>query len=103
MNPGSDTYEDGVPNDMLAENIGGLVIFFGALFLVSSIGALIGGFAALRRQSYAKAVTGAVMGIFAVGFGLGIILSIIALVFLVLANDEFGDNGNGLDNRYGRS
>ncbi len=101
LTEGSGTYiygsEDG---NFTIEGMGPLIVFFGFIFSICGIFAIIGGYYALKTQKYALAITGAILGIFSFGFGLGTILAIVALIILLLARDEFKKNGNDQQNGY---
>jgi len=59
------------------------------VIFILSVFTLLGGIFALKRKHFGIAVIGAIMGIPAIGFLIGLILSIIALIFLVLSRNEF--------------
>ncbi len=96
LTTGSDTYVYGEEGKMFAEEgMGPLILAFGVVFILCSIGAMVGGAYALKREKYPVVIVGAILGIFSVGFGLGIVLAIVALIILILASDEFRSKGNG--------
>jgi len=59
------------------------------VIFILSVFTLLGGIFALKRKHFGIAVIGAIMGMPALGFLVGLILSIIALIFLVLSRNEF--------------
>jgi len=59
------------------------------MFFMLSLITIAGGVAALRRGSYPLAVIGSITGIFAIGLGLGILLSLVALIILLVSGDDF--------------
>lgn len=94
LTPGSETFTYGEEGDVFAtEGIEDIVMLFGVVFTICAVGAIIGGAYALRGEKYPVAVIGAVMGIFSVGFGIGSILAIVALIVLILSSSEFKTNG----------
>jgi hypothetical protein len=66
--------------------IGGMIYACGALFIVFSVLALLGGYFALKRKNFKLAAIGATMGIFTV---FGTIFSLIALFLILISRDEF--------------
>ena len=96
MTLGSSIYTYGDPDDAFGlKEFGPIIIAVGAVFLVFSIIEILGGIYALRTKRYSIAILGAILGIFSIGFGIGTILAIIALIVLMLANEDFKRNGNG--------
>ncbi len=94
MTPGSGTFTYGDEGGfMTTEGVETLVMLFGVVFTICAIGAIVGGAYALKTEKYHVTIIGAVMGIFSVGFGIGSILAIIALLILVLSSNEFRANG----------
>jgi hypothetical protein len=61
----------------------------GLMALIFSVIAIIGGYFAMKRRNFGMAAAGAFFGILAVGFGIGTVMGIIALLVLFLAKDEF--------------
>jgi hypothetical protein len=61
----------------------------GVLILVFSIIAIFGAIAALKRTNYWLALLGSLFGILSIGLGLGLILSIVALILLLLSKNSF--------------
>jgi len=66
-------------------DVSGLLLVCGAIFIVFGLLALLGGIFALQRKNYAIALVGAIFALFS-GF---LIFGILALIFIVLAKDEF--------------
>lgn len=96
MSVGNDTFTYGQEGEIFSmERMEIMVLVFGVIFMLCSIGAIIGGFYALKTEKYHIAMVGAVLGIFSLGFGIGTILSIAALIILLLSSGEFKKNGNG--------
>jgi len=94
MTPGTGTFTYGEEGGfMTTEGVETLVMLFGVVFTICAIGAIVGGAYALKTEKYHVTIIGAVMGIFSVGFGIGSILAIIALLILVLSSNEFKANG----------
>lgn len=59
------------------------------VIVVLSVFTMLGGVFALKRKHFGVAVIGAVLGIPALGFFIGLILSIIALILIVISRNEF--------------
>jgi hypothetical protein len=66
-------------------DVSGLIFVCGAIWLVFGLLALLGGVFALQRKNYGIALVGAIFSLFA-GF---LIFGILAIIFIVLAKDEF--------------
>ncbi len=60
-----------------------------ALTMVGGILALVGGVEARKGKRYELTIVGAIGGIVGIGFGLGALLSLIALFMLLMSADEF--------------
>ena len=80
--------ELGVIAEILNSFVGQQVLI-AILVFVFSIFAILGAFFAYLRKYYWITVISAVLGILAVGFFIGFIVSLVALVLLILARDEF--------------
>ncbi|PJB22201.1 MAG: hypothetical protein CO114_01350 [Euryarchaeota archaeon CG_4_9_14_3_um_filter_38_12] len=59
------------------------------VIVVLSVFTMLGGVFALKRKHFGTAVIGAIMGIPALGFFIGALLSIISLILLITSRDEF--------------
>jgi len=71
-------------------NISGFVAACGTIIFVMGLAALMGSYAAFRKNSFLLAVTASVAGMLGLGvYDLGSVLSLIALILIVLARDEF--------------
>jgi len=66
-------------------DISGFMLVCGAIFIIFGLLALLGGIFALQRKNYAIALVGAIFALFS-GF---LIFGILAIIFIVLAKDEF--------------
>jgi hypothetical protein len=96
MTVGSDTFTYGQDGESFPiEKMGPFLMVLGVVFALCSIAALIGGHYALKSEKYSITIVCAIIGIFSVGFMLGTILAIAALVILLLSSEEFKKNGNG--------
>lgn len=60
-----------------------------SVFMMLSIPPLVGGITCIMKKYMAMAVIGAVCGILAMGFLVGSLLSIVALILIIIARDEF--------------
>lgn len=69
----------------------------GALMLIFGLFLLLGGIFAIKRVHWMISLTGSILGIFTIGpMFAGSIMSLIALVLLFLAKDEFKGKGDKL-------
>ncbi len=75
--------------DKLLDGVHGTLTIIGAIMLICTIIALIGGISSIRKGSYGFAIVGGIAGIFSFGFLFGTILAIIALLLLILSSDSF--------------
>ena len=66
--------------------ISGFIYSCGAIFIIFSVLALLGGFFALKRKKFKLAVVGAGLGIFT---GFGALFALIALVLILVSKEEF--------------
>jgi len=82
LTPGNEVLERGSYAPL--ELIGTLMYVCGAIMIITSIVAIIGGIYAIKRERYALAVVGGIAGIISLG-----ILALIALFILIIAKDEF--------------
>lgn len=71
-------------------SISGYILLGFILPLIFSTAAVIGGFSALHKKNYHLAVIGGVLGILSWGFYISSILSILGLLLILMANEEFG-------------
>lgn len=75
--------------DQLWNKIRPSLSFCSMVFIVFAIFALIGAVYAIKRKHYHVAILGSIFGILSVGFLIGSICSIIALILLVISKEEF--------------
>ena len=61
---------------------GGIDFLFGAV-------AIAGGLAALKRDSFAIAIIGAIMGMLGFGFAIGFVFGLIAVILIAISHNEF--------------
>ncbi len=90
LTPGSQVIEEGEypPFEMLS-----VVCFVCAMIIaIFSLFAIIGGYFALTRKKFSIAIIGAILGIFSIGFIIGSILAIVAIVLLFISREEFRSN-----------
>lgn len=70
--------------------LGTLFLICGIVVSVFSAFALVGGVMAIRRRMWGLALTGSILGLFALGpLGISSILSLVALILVVVSHDEF--------------
>ena len=71
-------------------SVSGYLLLGFVLPLLFSTAAVIGGLSALQKKNYHFAVIGGVLGILTWGFYISSILSILGLILILIANEEFG-------------
>jgi|GEM_PF-2329942 len=71
-------------------SVSGYLLLGFVLPLIFSTAAVIGGLSALQKKNYHFAVIGGVLGILTWGFYISSILSILGLILILIANEEFG-------------
>lgn len=73
------------------EEVGGIIVVCGIVFMIFGILALLGGIMSVTRKSWAMALIGSIFGLFCLGllFFEASILSIIALILIAISKDEF--------------
>ncbi len=71
-------------------SVSGYILLGFVLPLIFSTAAVIGGFSALQKKNYHFAVIGGVLGILSWGFYISSILSVLGLILILIANEEFG-------------
>ncbi len=64
------------------------------IFIIFAVIALLGGILSIRRKNLLVAVVCSILGIFSIGFFIGSILSIAALILILLSKEEFGEKPN---------
>ena len=64
------------------------------VFIIFAVIALLGGILSIRRKNLLVAVVCSILGIFSIGFLVGSILSIAALILILLSKEEFGEKPN---------
>ena len=110
LQPGTDTYRvgshhtgdwPGAWNDWANGWGGFMAAVCSLLMMLFGFLTVIGGFFAFRRKHLPVVFMGAVFGIISIGFFLGIILSILALIILFLCMDEF--NGHKKEGSGGKA
>ena len=74
----------------MAEMVQSIVTVCAIIFIIFALLALLGGIMAFTRKSWGFAIVGAIFGMFTLGpYGLGFILSLVALILIVISKDEF--------------
>ena len=92
-NNGSFVEELGFINEIL-ETLNKEMTFLAAIVIICSVFSIIGAFTAYLRRYFIVTLLCAVLGIIAIGFVIGLILALIALILIVIARDEFGHEVN---------
>ena len=72
-----------------AEWFGTIWMICGVIGIILSIIVLVGGVMAIKKKNWAFALIGSIIGLVSVGFYLGSLLSLIALILIVISKDEF--------------
>ena len=68
----------------------GLILLCGAIGIIFSLIALIGGFMGIQRKMWGLALAGGIFGILGVGlFGVGSLLSLIGLILVAISHGDF--------------
>ena len=89
--------EDQVGEQISSDLVNTVLNVCGAITLIFGLFLLVGGIFAIKRVHWMIAVIGSILGIFSIGpMFAGSILSLIALILLFLAKDEFKGKGNKL-------
>ncbi len=93
LQPSGESHTPGERESELERNALPLIRSMGAVCvaagLIGGVLAILGGWCALQRANLPIVLAGAVGGILSFGFGLGAVLSVIALILLILSVDEF--------------
>ena len=89
--------EDQVGEQISSDLVNTVLNVCGAITLIFGLFLLVGGIFAIKRVHWMIALIGSILGIFTIGpMFAGSILSLIALILLFLAKDEFKGKGNKL-------
>ncbi len=89
--------EDQVGEQISSDLVNTVLNVCGAITLIFGLFLLVGGIFAIKRVHWMIAVIGSILGIFSIGpMFAGSILSLVALILLFLAKDEFKGKGNKL-------
>jgi len=74
----------------MVDMIQGILMICGVIFMIFALLTLLGGVMSFLRKSWGFAMLGAIFGIFTLGpYGIGSILSIVALILILISKDEF--------------
>lgn len=74
----------------VADMVQNIVTVCAIIFIIFALLALLGGIMAFTRKSWGFAMVGAIFGLFTIGpWGLGFVLSLVALILLIISKDEF--------------
>ena len=89
--------EDQVGEQISSDLVNTVLNVCGAITLIFGLFLLIGGIFAIKRVHWMIALIGSILGLFTIGpMFTGSILSLVALILLFLAKDEFKGKGNKL-------
>jgi len=69
--------------------LAGAIIICGAIGIIFSLIALLGGVFAIQRKMWGLGIAGGVLGLFSFGFFLGSILALIGLILIAVSHKEF--------------
>ena len=80
-----------VPQSSADVNVQGIIGCCGALELMFGLGSALGGLFAIQRKHFVLALLGSIVGLLTIGpFFIGSILSLISLILVAMAHEEFG-------------
>jgi zinc-ribbon domain len=87
----SDLENSGVtlPPEVSLEDVQDLLSVCGALAVLFGVIAIIGGVFAIQRKHFALAIIGGLFGMAGIGFFLGALLALIALILVAVSKEEF--------------
>ena len=74
---------------MMMNWLSAIVTVCGAIGIILSLLALLGGVFGIMRRMWGIAILGGIMGIFAFGFGVGSLLSLIGTILVAMSHQEF--------------
>ena len=84
----SESMFEGIP--MVGDTMSDMLTICGAIFIIFGLLALLGGVFSIMRKKWGIALLGAIIGLFTLGtFGLGSLLSLIALILIAISKSEF--------------
>ena len=75
--------------DYTPADLEGILETCGVISIVFGVIAIVGGVFALMRKHFAIAVTGAFFGLLGMGFIIGAVLGLVALVLIIMSRSEF--------------
>ena len=75
--------------DLTPADLEGILEVCGAICIVFGIIAIIGGVFSLMRKHFALAIIGAVFGLLGMGYIIGAVLALVALVLIIMSKSEF--------------
>lgn len=67
----------------------GVIWICGAIGIILSLFALLGGIMSLQRKNWAFALVGGILGLFTIGFIIGSVLSLVALILIAVSKKEY--------------
>lgn len=67
----------------------GVIWICGAIGIILSLFALLGGIMSLLRKNWALALVGGILGLFTIGFIIGSVLSLVALILIAVSKKEY--------------
>jgi hypothetical protein len=78
----------GVPPEY-TEMVRGMITVCAAIGLIFSLIAFLGGFMAIKRKMWGLSLVGSILGLFTLGFVIGSVLALVALILIAISKKEF--------------
>ncbi len=69
--------------------LGAIIVICGAIGIIFSLIALIGGVFAIQRKMWGLALAGGILGLFSLGYVIGSILALVGLILVAISRKEF--------------
>jgi hypothetical protein len=85
---GADFSIMGVPAEFI-DMISGIVLVCGVIWIILSIIVLLGGIMAWQKKRWGVVILGSILGLFTIGYGLGSLLALIALILAIVSRKEY--------------
>lgn len=76
----------GIPG---GESLAAILAICGGIFVIFGLVAIVGGIMAVQRKMWGLALVGSILGLLALGFILGSVLSLVGLILIAISKKEF--------------